>query len=35
MSASNSQPEFREILTDAVRYWEPRRVLYNGILLVP
>lgn len=22
----------REILTDAIRYWEPRRIPYNGIL---
>jgi hypothetical protein len=23
---------FREILTDAIRYWEPRRIAYNVIL---
>ena len=23
---------FREIVTDAIRYWEPRRVLYNAAL---
>lgn len=23
-----------ELLTDAIRYWEPRRLLYNGILTV-
>lgn len=23
---------FREALTDAIRYWEPRRVLYNFLL---
>ncbi len=25
---------FREILTDAVRFWEPRRVIYNLVLAV-
>jgi hypothetical protein len=25
---------FREIMTDALRYWEPRRLLYNGILAI-
>lgn len=24
----------REALTQAIRYWEPRRLLYNGLLLV-
>lgn len=24
----------REIVTDAMRYWEPRRLLYNGVLSV-
>lgn len=24
----------RERVTDAIRYWEPRRILYNGILAV-
>lgn len=23
---------FREILSDALRYWEPRRLIYNGVL---
>ncbi|HET8690984.1 MAG TPA: hypothetical protein VFM30_02530 [Steroidobacteraceae bacterium] len=23
---------FREALTDAIRYWEPRRIVYNGVL---
>jgi hypothetical protein len=22
----------RDILTDAIRYWEPRRIAYNGVL---
>ncbi len=25
-------PSFRESVTDAVRFWEPRRILYNAIL---
>jgi hypothetical protein len=24
----------REALTQAIRYWEPRRLLYNGLLLI-
>jgi hypothetical protein len=24
--------DFRETLTDAIRYWEPRRILYNVVL---
>lgn len=24
----------REIVTDSLRYWEPRRVIYNGVLAV-
>jgi hypothetical protein len=27
-----SQSAFREILSDALRYWEPRRIAYNLIL---
>jgi hypothetical protein len=23
---------FRELLTDAMRFWEPRRILYNAVL---
>jgi hypothetical protein len=26
------RPEWREVVTDAIRYWEPRRLLYNAIL---
>lgn len=26
------QPPFREVLTDALRYWEPRRIGYNAAL---
>jgi hypothetical protein len=25
-------PNFRESLTDAIRYWDPRRILYNVVL---
>lgn len=25
---------FRQVLTQAIRYWEPRRLVYNGVLLV-
>jgi hypothetical protein len=25
-------PDLRESLTDAIRYWEPRRILYNVVL---
>jgi hypothetical protein len=24
----------RDALSDAIRYWEPRRILYNGVLLL-
>ena len=24
----------RDFITDAIRYWEPRRILYNAVLLV-
>lgn len=30
--AANSPGAFREILSDAIRYWEPRRIAYNLIL---
>ena len=29
---STEQITFREILTDAIRYWEWRRIAYNGVL---
>lgn len=25
-------PNYREFLTDSIRYWEPRRILYNVVL---
>lgn len=30
--AAPAQPPLREVLTDAIRYWEPRRIGYNGVL---
>jgi hypothetical protein len=24
----------RDALSDAIRYWEPRRILYNAVLLL-
>ena len=29
---SSAPPPFREVLTDAITYWEPRRVGYNCVL---
>jgi hypothetical protein len=29
---TSSPPPFGEIFTDAIRYWEPRRIGYNGVL---
>jgi hypothetical protein len=29
---TSAPPPFREVLTDALRYWEPRRIGYNGFL---
>ena len=26
--------DFREYFTDAIRFWEPRRILYNGALAI-
>jgi len=31
---SNSAVTFREALSSAVRYWEPRRLVYNAALLI-
>jgi hypothetical protein len=31
-SPAPSPPPFREIVADAVRYWEPRRIGYNALL---
>ena len=31
-SAAPATPTFREVVTDAIRYWEPRRIGYNLVL---
>ena len=31
---SKAAPTLLELATDALRYWEPRRILYNAILVV-
>src|SRR5262245_60565816 len=31
-SSSPTTATMREIATNAIRYWEPRRVIYNGVL---
>ncbi len=30
--APNTRPKFGELATEALRYWEPRRLVYNAIL---
>ena len=30
--AGNASPPFADLVTDAVRYWEPRRLVYNAVL---
>ena len=30
--AGSAPPSFGEVFTDALRYWEPRRIGYNGVL---
>lgn len=35
MEASDSgNPTVREVLTDALRYWEPLRIAYNAVLVL-
>jgi hypothetical protein len=29
-----AEVSFREALTQAIRYWEPRRIVYNAVLLI-
>ncbi len=31
---TSAPPSFREVFSDALRYWEPKRIGYNGILSV-
>ena len=33
-SSQKHRASFREIATDAIRYWEPRRLIYNAVLAV-
>ena len=33
-TAEPANPTLRDILSDALRYWEPRRLIYNGALLL-
>jgi hypothetical protein len=30
---ANAPPQVRALLDDALRYWEPRRILYNLVLV--
>src|SRR6187401_1457157 len=30
--APATKASFREMVTDAIRYWEPRRIIYNAVL---
>lgn len=30
--AESENPTLKEVLTDALRYWEPRRIAYNAVL---
>lgn len=32
LSAAPAPPPFRDVFTDAIRYWEPRRIGYNLVL---
>ena len=32
-SIAAENPTFREVLSNSIRYWEPRRILYNAVLL--
>ena len=32
---ATSPPAFRDLVTNAIRYWEPRRLAYNGLLSSP
>src|SRR3954468_5703277 len=33
-SQEQANPSFREALSDALRYWEPRRLIFNGALIL-
>jgi hypothetical protein len=32
-STDAARPRFKELASEALRYWEPRRLIYNGALL--
>jgi hypothetical protein len=32
--AMNPRPRFRELTADSIKYWEPRRILYNAVLAI-
>jgi hypothetical protein len=34
MNSPASTAALREVLTDAIRYWEPRRIPYNAVLVL-
>ena len=34
MTTEPATPTLRDMLSDALRYWEPRRLIYNGALLI-
>lgn len=31
-TSPNDDVSLRDVVTDAIRYWEPRRLVYNGVL---
>jgi hypothetical protein len=31
---ARDRPPFRELISDAIRYWEPRRIAYNVVLTI-
>lgn len=31
-ATDSARPSFRDMATEAMRYWEPRRLVYNGVL---
>ena len=33
MSVSDRRPRFRELVAEALTYWEPRRIAYNAVLV--
>lgn len=33
-SLAHARASLREMITDAIRYWEPRRLIYNAVLAI-